>query len=176
MPITVTTYPDLQANGYVSLAEARAYWAARLRTHPSTSDDDAVAAAVIKATQYLDTRFRFVGYRKDKGQLREWPRDDAYDDRGDSVDGVPQAVKDATCEYAFRALSTELMADPTRDDSGRVVVSKDEKVGPISESVEYSEFAGFEMPSYPAADRLLTQRGLVVVPAQGLGVGTLWRG
>jgi hypothetical protein len=177
MPITVTTYPDLQANGYVSLVEARAYWAERLKTHIKTSNDDEVAAAIIVASQYLDTRFRFVGYRKSSEQAREWPRSGAYDDRGDAVgEVVPIAVKHATCEYAFRALTAELMKDPTRDDSGRVVVSKDEKVGPLTEGVKYSEFAGFELPVYPAADRLLTQRGLVVKSAGGISISSIIRG
>lgn len=175
MPITVTTYPNPLANGYVTLAEARAYWAERLMTNVNAADDDKVAAAIIKATQYLDVRFTYVGYRDLKDQKREWPRAYAYDDRGDTVDGVPQAVKDATCEYAFRALSIELLADPSRDESGRVVKSKDEKVGPISESVEYSEYAGLDLPAYPVADRMLLARGLIKGKAGGITSGYVAR-
>lgn len=175
MPITVTTYPNPAANGYVSLVEARAYWAERLMTNILTGDDDAVASAIIKATQYLDSRFTFVGYRELKDQVREWPRAYAYDDRGDTVTAVPVAVKNATCEYAFRALSTSLMADPARDEAGRAVKSKTEKVGPISEAVEYSEFGGYELPVYPAADRMLIVRGLVKGRSGGLTVGSVER-
>lgn len=174
MPITVTTYPNPLANGYVTLLEARAYWAARLMTNVASSDDDQVSAAIIKATQYLDLRFNFVGYRELKDQDREWPRAYAYDDRGDTVSGVPKAIKDATCEYAFRALSIDLLSDPVRDDSGNAIKSKDEKVGPISESVEYADH-GFELPAYPAADRLLIARGLVKGKTGGISVGNVAR-
>lgn len=175
MPITITTYPDPLANGYVTLLEARAYWAARLMTHVSIADDDKVAAAIIKGTQFLDLRFNYVGYRELKDQEREWPRAYAYDDRGDTVSGVPKAVKDATCEYAFRALSIDLLADPTRDESGRAIKSKDEKVGPISESIEYADHTGYELPAYPAADRLIIARGLVKGKAGGITVGDVLR-
>jgi hypothetical protein len=175
MPIVVTTYPNPLANGYVTLLEARAYWAERLMTHTSTGVDDTVSSAIIRATQYLDVRFGFVGYRELKDQDREWPRAYAYDNRGDRIIGVPKAIKDATCEYAFRALSASLLADPVRDDSGRVVKSKDEKVGPIAESVEYSEYAGFELPAYPAADRLLLAKGLIMGKAGGISTGYIGR-
>lgn len=172
--MAITVYPDLAANGYVSLQEAKDYWSSRLKVVTGKTDAE-LEAAIILATQYLDLRFRFVGYRELQGQALEWPRSYAYDDRGDRVIGVPQAVKHACCEYAFRALSKELMADPTRDDSGRVVKSKEEKVGPISESVDYSEFSGFALPVYPFADRMLYQRRLVRRSPGGIGVSDIER-
>lgn len=175
MAITITIYPDPQANGYVTLVEARAYWANALMTNAKTSVDDEVAAAIIRATRYLDLRFSFSGYRRDKGQLRQWPRSYAYDDRGDPVEGVPQAVKDACCEYAFRSFSIDLLPDPTRDESGRAVKSKREKVGPIEEEVEYVEFGGLQLPTYPLADRMLAAAGLLQKAAGGITVGDVRR-
>jgi hypothetical protein len=67
------------------------------------------------------------------------------------------------------------MPSPTQDETLRVVKSKSEKVGPISTDVEYSEQAGYDMPVFPAIDRLLYRHGLVVRKG-GIGVGTVTRG
>jgi len=166
LTITVQTLPPVAgANAYVSVAFFKARMDAKLRSYAGKTDDQLIAA-ITAATEYVDTRFRFVGYRVAAGQSTEWPRQNAYDDRGDRVVGVPDAVMKATCDYAFRALSAELMPDATRDESGQVVKSKTEKVGPLEESVEYATYFA-SMPEYPAADRLLSSRGLVCSAAIG---------
>lgn len=174
MAVIVKTFPDLDATGYVSVAEFSAWCAQNLKDTTGKTLDQ-LGKAVNDAALYMDTRFAFVGYRKDKAQEREWPRECAWDSRGDRVEGVPKAVKDAACAYAFIALSTELMAGPIRDDSGRVVKSKSEKVGPIAEEVEYDTFGGYELPIYPAIDRQLYRHGLVCRKG-GIGVGSVERG
>jgi hypothetical protein len=174
VPVTVTTSPAEDATSYVSLAEFQAWADQRLKDISGKSDDQ-LGAALNAATEYMDIRFIFVGYREEVAQALEWPRRLAYDARGSRVVGVPQAVKDACCGYAFLALSTELMPSPTRDSSGLVVKSKDEKVGPISESVDYDHLAGYNMPVYPAIDRLLYRHKLVVRQG-GISSGTVNRG
>lgn len=182
MAFTLQTQPPTAgANAYVSVADFRAYHADRGRdlSNTTTYPDAMCQAAIVKATQYLDVRFEYVGYRYAADQSTEWPRTAAYDNRGDRLNGIPTPVVQATCEYAYRALDEELLADPSRDDYGKAVKSKSEGVGPIRESVEYVEYGGFEMPAYPMADRLLTSRGLVSGGAQtggGLQVGNLGRG
>jgi hypothetical protein len=183
MAFTVQTQPPTPgANAYVSVADFRAYHADRGRdlSNLTTYPDAKVQAAIVQATQYLDVRFEYVGWRYAADQTTEWPRSAAYDNRADRLDGIPRPVVQATCEYAYRALSAELLADPARDDYGKAVKSKKESVGPISESVEYADYGGFEMPAYPLADRLLTSRGLTVGNGQdnpgGLQVGNIGRG
>ena len=182
MAFTLQTQPPTAgANAYVSVADFRAYHTDRGRdVLEATYADSAVQTAIVRATQYLDVRFEYVGYRYAADQSTEWPRTAAYDNRGDRLNGIPTPVVQATCEYAYRALTDELLADPARDDYGKAVKSKSEGVGPIRESVEYVEYGGFEMPAYPMADRLLTSRGLVSGGAQtgggGLQVGNLGRG
>ena len=167
--------PVASANSYVAVADFKAYHADRGNTF--TAEDTAIEQALVKATDYLDTRFRFVGCRDAKDQTTEWPRDHAYDDRGDNVEGVPQAVKDATCEYALRAISADLLSDPTRDATGRAIKSKSESVGPIKESVEYAyDGQVFQLPEYPSADRLLFARKLVLRRSAGIGGGIVGRG
>jgi hypothetical protein len=173
MALIVQTYPTVTAgaNGYVSLVELKAYLDARLKSYAG-KEDPQLEAAIIEATTYVDLRFTYIGYRLEANQDTEWPRQNAWDDRGDKVDGIPKAVKSATCEYAFRALSAELMADPERDASGLQVQSKSETVGPISTAVTFADRAGSALPAYPAADRLLTSRGLVFSGTSS-GLGTM---
>lgn len=167
--------PVAGANAYVDVATFRAYWTDR-GVDTASSDDAAVQVAIVKATQYLDVRFEYVGSRVDRTQDLEWPRQFAYNDRGDYVTGIPTAVKQATSEYAYRALTASLLADPTSDETGQVVKAKSEAVGPIIEKVEYDVNRGVVMPDYPQADRLLIARGLVRSGGTGYSAGGLMVG
>lgn len=172
--------PVVGANAYVDVATFRAYWEDRGVTTSPTYNDAAVQVAIIKGTQYLDLRFEYVGDRVDRLQDLEWPRQFAYNDRGDYVTGLPTAVKQATSEYAYRALTSNLLADPTSDDSGLVVKAKEETVGPLTEKYEYDTKMGYSLPDYPQADRILIARGLVrsggtAYGAGGLHVGNIGR-
>lgn len=151
------------ANAYGNVTGFRAYHELRARPIPvATYPDAQVETALVLATDYLDTRFDFVGYRDVRGQTTQWPRNSAYDDRGDAVEGIPIQVIEATYEYALRALTATLFADPDRDSSGREVASKSEGVGPLKESVTYAnEGRTLTLPEYPAADRKLYAARLV---------------
>ncbi|UUV44784.1 head-to-tail adaptor [Rhodobacter phage RcRudolph] len=154
--------PVVGANAYIDVATFRAYWDDRGVATSPTYNDTAVQVAIVKGTQYLDLRFEYVGERLNRDQELEWPRQFAYNDRGDSVSGLPTAVKNATCEYAYRALTmTALLADPSYDETGRPLKSKEETVGPLTEKYEYEAHGVFTMPDYPQADRILISRGLV---------------
>jgi len=63
----------------------------------------------------------------------------------------------SAAEYAVRAAIAPLYADPTVDESGRIVQEKYEKVGPLEERTTYlkSNSVGQITKPYPAADRLL---------------------
>lgn len=118
-----------------------------------TGTNDAKQSALIRATDYIETRFgpRFKGSKADEDQALSWPRVEVCAD-----DTVPVAVRKATAEYALRALTAVLLPDPVYDDSGRLVASKSEKVGPISETVTYITGTGVVIfRAYPAADALL---------------------
>lgn len=161
MAVTVvTTEGSASATAYVSVADFTAWCTQHLKDITGKTSDQ-LGKAVNDGAEYMDVRHRFIGYRLGATQAREWPRQSAWDVRNDKVEGIPQEVKDANCGYAFRALSAELMPDPTRDATGRVIKSKDEKVGPISESTEYETISGYDLPIFPAVDRLLYRRGLV---------------
>lgn len=149
------------ANAYITVAFLDAFHADRANSlvgFTSTNKE----TAIVRATDYLDGRFIFIGDKTTVQQRTAWPRASAVDREGNVRGGIPFEIKEATCEYAFRALTVPLNPDPVRDATGQIVQSKSESVGPISESVSYIGGGGFVMPSYPAADNRLRASGLVV--------------
>ena len=148
------------ANAYVDPAYVREYYLER-GTDLSATPDAELEAAVVKATQFIDTRYTFLGLKRNYVQDTEWPRRDAVDRAGNLIQGIPKAVLRATAELAFRALDGDLMADPSRDPTGQVIRSKREAVGPITEAVEYAAGSPWTFPRYPAVDRLLQSADLV---------------
>lgn len=158
------------ANAYITVQEFKDYHADR-GADTSAFDDEAIEAAIVRATDYLDQRFNFVGKKRlGRNQTTEWPRTDAWDRDRYYINDIPPEVKEACAEYALRALAAELNPDPERNASGVAVLSKSEAVGPISESVTFVGGAVFQMPKYPAADQKLVRAGLV------RSGGTLLRG
>lgn len=91
-----------------------------------------------------------------ESQPLSFPRARLYDRAGRLVVGVPRRLKEAVAEYAVRAHAASLLPDPTLDASGRVVLSKREKVGPIEEATTYAAHGERQIVVYPAADALLT--------------------
>ncbi len=151
------------ANAYIDRTFLIAYHADRGLT---LEDTDALDFAIIKATDYLDARFNFIGRPLYTNQSTRWPRGNARDAHGCMVSGLPIEIKRATAEYANIALAQELNPTPTRSETGAAIAAKSEDVGPISESVRYAKASSFEMPKYPRADRMLIVRGLVVTNRQ----------
>lgn len=110
------------ADSYVALVYAAAYHTAMGNPAWSAADPAVQESALRRATQYLDTRYRFAGEQLTTAQALAWPRDVA-----------PWPVKrvmDACCELALRALSGPLYSD---QDASAVTR---ETVGPIT--VEYA--------------------------------------
>jgi len=95
----------------------------------------------------------FIGGLDGGIQPLSWPRQYVYDDRGNTIAGIPERIKQATSEYAVRVLNGVLLRDPTSDDFGGPVTSRREKVGPIEEEYQYA--SNMTISRFPAADRLL---------------------
>lgn len=148
------------ANAYTTVQEFRDYHTAR-GLDTSTYADPAVQAAIIKATDYIDTRFRYIGRPYIREQATAWPRFGGRDAAGWGLNGVHQAVKRASHEYALRALTAPLLPDPPADPSGRRVVMESSGVGSLRETKQYAH-SGVSLPDYPAADQVLRNAGLVM--------------
>lgn len=149
------------ANAYIDEAFLVAYHADRGLDLSANSTTD-LEAAIVRATDYLDQRFTFVGEPIYGDYTTLWPRVNAYDIHNDLVSGIPIQIKRACAEYAVIALSAELNPTPDRDSTGAAIAAKTETVGPLTESVRFAKASSFELPKYPKADRMLIVRGLVV--------------
>lgn len=155
MTITVEDGTGLaNADAYASVAEYKAYHAKRGRDESAVTDA-VIEAALVKATDYIDQRFRFRGYRLNPTvQALQWPREGILDAEGYEVAALPAAVKSATIEYAYRAKSTDLWNTPSTDSYG-MLTSKREKVGPIETEYAYSGGFTSTIKPYPVADQYL---------------------
>jgi hypothetical protein len=140
------------ADSYVSLAEANAYATARAWAG-WTGTDAAKEAALVTATSYIDTNYRFKGSLLTLTQSLAWPRVDVTDIEGRPLTGVPVNVKSATIELAMRALIAPLVASPET----AAVKRKRVKAGSVETETEYAISVGSSSDPSPSpmADRLL---------------------
>lgn len=148
------------ANAYLSVAAFKLYH----KDRGTTIEDGAgtIEDAIVKATDYLDSMYRFVGEQQSITQRTQWPRIGA-EDRSHNIRGdIPHEIEDACADLAFIALTSTLNPTPIRDDMGQSVTDKFEKVGPLEERTKYEGGAGYHKPHYPIADQRLFAAGLVV--------------
>ncbi|WP_024696153.1 DnaT-like ssDNA-binding protein [Pseudomonas syringae] len=151
---------------YGTVADADAYHAARANT-AWTGDDMAKQAALIRASAYIDGRYRkqlpsgvwvslFPGYKTDgRAQSLEWPRTDAFDYEGHSLpaDEIPSEVERSTYEAALRELVTPGSLSPDYIASQTI---KREKVGPLeTEYAVGTDAAGSVRPVISIIDEMI---------------------
>lgn len=148
------------AVSYASLADADAYFSARAVT-AWTGTDAAKEAALVKATDYVETRFAssFIGSRESTDQPLSWPRRASLDG-ADLTGTVPDRLKKAVMEYALQALTTELLSVPADQNVAGEIVRKKEKIGPVEREVEYAATAqagaAVFVKTFPQADILIS--------------------
>lgn len=116
------------AEAYISVADADAYFTARGNTAWGALDTSAKEQALRKAADYMEGAYaqRWKGVKYTEAQALSWPRSGAYQD-GFLIDAdtVPVAVQRANAELAVRASADDLLADQ----EPRI---KQETIGPIS--------------------------------------------
>lgn len=147
------------ANSYVTVAEFKSYCDGMKFDYSIVDDDTYIEAGLVKALRYMEGRFRSrtKGEIMLSGQTTTFPRRYLYDELGAAINGIPQQIKDAQCEYAFRALATDLAPDPVTDSTGAKVLSRSQSVGSLSESVTYEAGGGVStLRPYPVADMMVT--------------------
>lgn len=145
------------SNAYMSVAAFKSYHDDRGNSYASYSDP-LIEKAIVRASDYIDTRFTFIGYRRNVTQSMEWPRYSAFYYDGRMANGVPVEVAEACAEYAFRSLSAPLAPDPVADASGRMLGVESKQVGPISVSKSFSRSGAFTtFKPYPIVDERLRQ-------------------
>lgn len=105
------------SNSYASVAEADAYFSDRGETSWTGSSLEK-QSALVKATQFIDASYTFVGVIANNSQALAWPRYDAWDkhDRAIAANAVPAQVKQACFELALYSLSSALISNVTSED------------------------------------------------------------
>lgn len=99
---------------YGDAASFVTYHEARGRTVSAIWDEDSINAALLFSSQWLDGVYgaSFIGWKTGGFlQVREWPRTDAivptsYPQYTFATDAIPDRVKQAVYEAAFRQLTT----------------------------------------------------------------------
>lgn len=98
-------------------------------------------------------------------QETQWPRQGAVDRNGDTINGLPTAVKHACAELVYRVAKGTVLQpdyDPTIVTPGGVLASKTEKVGPIERQFSYDTKLGLGFfPTIPQVTRMLSKAGLL---------------
>lgn len=146
------------ANSYCTVAFADSYFADRGNVAWAGATPDK-QTALVRATDYVETRFRFKDEPFSETQSLHFPTmpDDGISDPTIPAPMPPKLLK-AVCEYAVRALTAILAPDPTVDDSGQKLSEKTETVGPITEALKYQPGGTtFVFRPYPSADNLLRE-------------------
>lgn len=129
------------ATSYVSEDQADAYFEDRANEDWDTTTGDK-EGALVRATQALDAIYRsaYPGTRAlGREQALEWPRIDAVDAAGWTVDDqeIPIEVIEATCELALREVLAPGSVLPDLERGGAI---KAIKAGSVA--IEYADAAG----------------------------------
>src|ERR1035437_1224978 len=99
-------------------------------------------------------------------QTTQWPRQGVTDLNGNTVNGIPDAVKRACAELAIRVLNgTNIQPDydTSLAGGGGIVSSVTKKVGPLETVTAYDTKFGLGFfASFPIVDRMLRSAGLLV--------------
>jgi len=106
--ITIVTTPGAEdANSYVTVAEATAYFEAMLGFTAiwTAYSDDVKKARLVAAARGID-RLAFMGYKADLDQALEFPRAEQRSDIENPVTEIPRKVKDAQCEMVVYQAQT----------------------------------------------------------------------
>ena len=157
------------ANSYADAADSIAYQTDRGRQAWLDATTEVQEAALIRATDYIETRYgrRFVGEPLGDVQDLAWPRQLAvYPRTGNPfpTDEVPEDILNATILYAGEIigpdgddleLMTELAITPEIDSSN--IKSKREKVDVLEEATEFFDGGSTlrTIQPFPEADRLI---------------------
>lgn len=173
MALTVETGAGLSnADAYISVVNADAYFTKRGNTTWTDQDTDVKEAAIVRATFGLDTKYRglWLGVKKLSTQALAWPRTEEKDGEtgildGDgyeiSIDSLPVALVMACAEVAYIELTQRYVAETaTRDD-----MIKWERVGPIETEWFHNTPS---QTTYPQVEALL--RDLTSGTSSGVGM------
>lgn len=134
------------ANSLASVEFADEYFSSRPANSWSEYTESEKQKHLVAATDYVNSRFKYLGHKLSENQGCEFPRTRV---------GMPVDILKATCEMALRSGNGLLMPDV--NNLGFSLQSKKVKAGPTESSKTYATgIENFsEYINYPAADSLL---------------------
>ena len=94
------------ANAYVDISFIEKYLMGERLAQFNALSEEEKQVAIISGTQLVDISYDWIGNRKSLEQGLNWPRTDA-ELHGFTIEGVPTAVKKATCEAVFLSMTEE---------------------------------------------------------------------
>lgn len=100
---------DAAAESYLSVADCTAYHA-KFGNDWQSDDNAKLEASLRAASQYIDSAYRFQGYKLNTTQALQWPRD-AWTMRNYCVTWPVKGIQQACAELALRALTGKLYTD-----------------------------------------------------------------
>jgi len=166
------------SNVYISLTDADEYHRLRGNDLWSEASESDKCVALIRATQYLDTRWIWSDIVYDPDQALKFPRATLYNMDGYDVSAsVPVEIENACCEYALAVLGdgtalVELSPVPDQTTGNRVTMQRD-KVGSLETETRYDSMSGVLFTkTYPQADRIVKRSGYAL---NGIGNGGTMR-
>lgn len=110
----IETVGAANANTYATQAELEAYLATRLPTMTLAAASNSVKEAALRmAARLLDASFDWTGTAVDETQALCWPRSGMLTRNGYSIPTttIPQALKDAQCEFAAQLYAADRVGD-----------------------------------------------------------------
>jgi len=127
--ILVATAGASDANSYATRAEADAYHEARLHADAWTVSDGDKERALVMATRLLDSLVTWTGAASGETQALAWPRSGMLTRNGYGISStiIPQALKDATAEFARQLLTEDRSLDNDVEANGLTQL----KAGPV---------------------------------------------
>jgi len=160
--------PLSTANGYITAVEFKAYHDDRNNVY--TASDTEIEYAIVRATDYIDTRWTFAGSRKDADQSTECPRSGVYDQtNGLLLNDYPEELKEACAEYAMASIAGTLYATANIDTSGKSVKKIRKKADVLEKETEYFNPSRTAWTAFPVADGKMKRTRLLASTRRTLG-------
>ena len=158
------------ANAYIDVAFFNTYHTDRNVTDVVDGNFETadIQGAIVLASDYLDSRYGYVGEKRSSLQTTQWPRFDAVDRDEYIVFGIPQVIKEACADLALAEIKQagSLFPDITFDSTGQGIKRIRNKLDVLENEVEYfggdSPQAAQRSPIFYQADWRLKRSGLLL--------------
>jgi len=125
----------IDSNSYVSLEYAGDYFTSHGVSTWSGKTNTEKEVMLIKATDYIDNIFDWLGKKSTKEQALNFPRTDLYDKDGYEVDAIPTNLKNAVCEAVLVVLQDKDLFK-SESENGAVI---SEHIGSLSFTYDVSQ-------------------------------------